>query len=212
MFLSGDWAASVVGHHQKPKLAAMEAHFKTTKGAPLIIGGWPDIEKQEVRYGIEIPKLLSLLVHRDPNAEVVGLADFPPGTTPDPRMVHTFFDLMVGSFFVMLTAAICYWWANWRQKKIGRRLLILILIASPCGIIALESGWMVTEFGRQPWAVQGLMRVADGVTPNSGIAVMLALFVALYLALTAGMLKLLFRKRPDGKGLEVTQEGGNVNT
>lgn len=212
MFLSGDWAASVVGNQQKPKLAAMEAHFKTAKNAPLIIGGWPDPEKQVVHYGIAIPKLLSLLVHRDPNAEVVGLADFPPGTTPDPRLVHTFFDLMVGSFFIMFTASAFYWWTYWRRKEIGRRLLILILIASPFGMIALESGWMVTEFGRQPWAVQGLMLVADGVTPNSGIDIMLAIFVALYLALTAGMLKLLFRKRADGKGLEVTQEGNNVRS
>lgn len=212
MFLSGDWAAYVVGNHQKPKLAAMEAHFKTIKGAPLIIGGWPDIEKKEVKYGIEIPKLLSLLVHRDPNAEVTGLADFPKGTTPDPRLVHTFFDLMVGSFFLMLTASICYWWAKWRGKEIGRPLLTLIVIASPAGIIALESGWMVTEFGRQPWAVQGLMLVADGVTPNGGITAMLALFVALYLALTAGMFKLLFRRRAGGKGVEVTREGGDVRT
>ena len=181
----------------------MEAHFKTTKNAPLIIGGWPDPEKQVVHYGIVIPKLLSLLVHRDSNAEVVGLADFPPGTTPDPRMVHSFFDLMVGSFFLMFTASACYWWAIWRRKELGRRLLLLILFASPFGMIALESGWMVTEFGRQPWAVQGLMRVAEGVTPNGGMDIMLVVFVALYLALTAGMLKLLFRKRPDGKGLEV---------
>lgn len=204
MFLSGDWAAYVVGNHQKPKLAAMEAHFKTARSAPLIIGGWPDPESQKVHFGIAIPKLLSILVHRNPNAEVVGLADFPPGTTPDPRFVHPFFNLMVGSFFLMFIASGCYWWAIWRRKELGRRLLILILIASPFGIIALESGWMVTEFGRQPWAIQGLMRVADGVTPNGGVDIMLVVFVLLYLALTAGMLKLLFRKRPEGNKLEVT--------
>lgn len=212
MFVSGDWAAAVVASHQKPKFAAMEAHFKTTKSAPLIIGGWPDPETQQVHYGIAIPKLLSILAHRDPNAEVVGLADFPPGTTPDPRLVHPFFDLMVGSFFLMLTASLCYWWTTWRKKEIGRPLLILILVAAPFGMIALESGWMVTEFGRQPWAIQGVMRVADGVTPNSGVGVILGIFVAVYLALTAGMLTMLFRKRPGGKGVEVTREGENVHT
>jgi cytochrome d ubiquinol oxidase subunit I len=193
MLISGDWAAVFVAKQQKPKLAAMEALFKTERGAPLIIGGWPDPETGKVRYGIEIPKMLSFLAHRDTDAEVVGLDAFPPGDVPDPRMVHPFFDLMVGSFFIMSVAATWFWWKRRRrgESPADRRTLLAVLLASPFGMIALESGWLVTEFGRQPWIIQGRMRIVDGVTPNSGMIVVFLAFLLVYIALTAGLLKML---------------------
>lgn len=201
MLASGDWAAYSVANNQKAKLAAMESHFTTMAGAPLVIGGWPDPENRKVRFGIELPRLLSFLAHRDFDAVVEGLDAFPPGDAPDPRLVHPFFTLMVGSFFMMALPAGWFWWLRLRRKEVptGKWLLRALLVASPFGIIALESGWLVTEFGRQPWIVQGYMRVSQGATPNSGIDVVLVAFLLLYIALTAGLLKILLKPSPRRK-------------
>ncbi|SNB46308.1 cytochrome ubiquinol oxidase subunit I [Geobacter sp. DSM 9736] len=209
MLLSGDWAASFVARHQKPKLAAMEGHFRTMPGAPLVIGGWPDMEKREMRFALEIPKLLSVMVHRNPDAVVEGLDAFPAADSPDIRLVHPFFDLMVGSFFVMAAAAAGYWWLRWRRldSPPGRKVLQLIVLASPFGMIALESGWMVTEFGRQPWVVQGIMRVEQGVTPHGGMFLLLGTFTTLYALLSVGLLWLLLipRRNERNGGTEATR-------
>ena len=202
-FISGDLSARFLAHEEPAKFAAMEGLFETTRGAPLVIGGWPDPATGEVRFGIEIPKVLSLLAHEDPNAEIRGLNDFPPGTTPDPRKVHFFFDLMVGSFGIMVLAVGWFWWLRWRHRAVpvGRWPLRAVLAASPFGFIALQSGWMVTEFGRQPWVVQGYMRVSEGVTPREGIALVFLVFIAVYVALTIGLLWLLLRRpRAEGPG------------
>lgn len=193
MLISGDWAAVSLAEHQKAKLAAAEAHFKTAAGAPLVIGGWPDPETGTVPFSVKLPKVLSMLAYHDPDAVVQGLDAFPQGTTPDPRMVHTFFDLMVGSFFLMTAAAGWFWWLRWRTKEVTLRRgpLLLVLIAAPFGLVALESGWMVTEFGRQPWIVQGYLRTSQGVTPNGGLLLVFATFLLVYLALTVGILRLL---------------------
>jgi len=201
MLISGDWAAYSVANHQKAKLAAMEAHFTTMAGAPLIIGGWPDPATGKVLYGIEIPKLLSFLAHRDFNAVVEGLDAFPPGDVPDPRLVHPFFGLMTGSFFIMFAAAAWFWWLRWRRREMpmGKWPLRALLCASPFGMIALESGWLVTEFGRQPWIIQGYMRVSEGATPSAGIGIVFFVFLLLYMALTVALLRLLLRPSPERK-------------
>jgi len=213
MLVSGDWAAMTLAVQQKPKLAAMEALFTTARGAPLFIGGWPDPASGKVLYGIRIPKLLSFLAHRDPDALVEGLDAFPPGATPDPRLVHPFFDLMVASFFIMLAAAVWFWWLRWRCREVplDKWPLRALLFASPFGMIALESGWLVTEFGRQPWIARGHMRVAEGVTPQTGIGMVLFTFVVVYLALTAGLLKLLMRPASAGEVTETTQGDRHVD-
>jgi cytochrome d ubiquinol oxidase subunit I len=214
MLASGDWATTFLARHEKAKLAAAEAHFHTRRGAPLVIGGWPDPATGEVRLALEIPRLLSLLAFRDPEAEVTGLDAFPADARPDPRMVHPFFDLMVGSLLIMGVAAAWFWGRRWRKGDVtrDRRLLWAIVLAAPFGLIALESGWLVTEFGRQPWIIDGVMRVAEGATPNAGINLVFFTFVAVYVLLTAGLLKLLLqrptqesppgaaRKEPHGNG------------
>lgn len=205
MLVTGDWAADAVAEHQAAKLAAMEAHFKTSSAAPLVIGGWPDPDTGTVSYAIRIPKLLSLLAHHDADAVVQGLDAFPQGTTPDPRLVHPFFDLMVGSFFVMALALIWYWWQRWRNKHAthGRAQLKYLVFAAPFGIIALESGWMVTEFGRQPWVVHGYLRTSQAVTPNGGLLLVFATFLFVYLALTVGIMRLLLARKQQDAGGEV---------
>jgi cytochrome d ubiquinol oxidase subunit I len=214
MLVSGDWAAMTLAVQQKPKLAAMEALFSTTRGAPLVIGGWPDPASGKVLYGIEVPKLLSFLAHRDTDALVEGLDAFPPGTTPDPRLVHPFFDLMVASFFIMLAAAVWYWWLRWRRRDVlmDKWPLRALLFASPFGMIALESGWLVTEFGRQPWIARGHMRVTEGMTTQTGIGLVLFTFLVVYLALTAGLLRLLVRPALAGKGGQASQEDRHVDS
>jgi cytochrome d ubiquinol oxidase subunit I len=214
MLVSGDWAAMTLAVQQKPKMAAMEALFTTARGAPLVIGGWPDPASGKVLYGIEVPKLLSFLAHRDPDAIVEGLDAFPPGTTPDPRLVHPFFELMVASSFIMLAAAIWFWWQRWRSREVpmGKWPLRALLFASPFGMIALESGWLVTEFGRQPWIAQGHMRVAEGVTTQTGIGGVLFTFLIVYLALTAGLLRLVARPASLGKGNQMKQEDSHVDS
>jgi cytochrome d ubiquinol oxidase subunit I len=204
MLVSGDLSARFLARQEPAKFAAMEALLTTQAGAPLHIGGWPDSATGDVKYSVAIPKLLSFLTYGDPNAVVQGLSDMPPGTTPDPRPVHLFFDLMVGSFFAMLTAAVWFWWLYWRRRAVPTSPwpLRAVLVASPLGFVALQAGWMVTEFGRQPWVVVGYMRVSQGVTPRSGIDLVFLLFMLVYAALTAGLLWLLLhRGGPDGQAV-----------
>jgi cytochrome d ubiquinol oxidase subunit I len=210
MLLSGHSSAVFLATHEKAKLAAAEGLFETRSGAPLVIGGWPDMETKTIRYGIEIPGFLSLLTFGDVDAVVTGLDAFPRDEVPDPRLVHPFFDLMVASFFLMLSAAAWFWWRCWRQGEmpLGRPLLWGIVLSAPFGMIALESGWLVTEFGRQPWIVQGVMRVESGVTPNPGMALVFLLFIAVYAVLTLGLLQMLLRS-PEGEEVDSGKKVGH---
>ena len=193
MLVTGDRAAGWVAHNQKAKLAAMEAVPHTMSGAPLTIGGWFDKKAGTVRYGISIPKLLSLLSYGNANATVLGLDAFKQGLRPNANLVHPVFDLMVAGFIIMFLAALWFWIAGWRKKDVfGRRIYLApVIIAAPFGILSQGAGWAVTEFGRQPWIASGVMLVAQGVTPMPA-GWMLALFMLVYIALTAGLLRLLF--------------------
>jgi cytochrome d ubiquinol oxidase subunit I len=207
MVITGDWAARFVGRYEKPKLAAMEAHFRTAAGADLVVGGWPDPREGRVRYGIAIPKGLSILAHRDPNAVVEGLDAFPAGTTPDPRLVHPFFNLMVGFGTLMLATSAAFWLSWWRGKRFPAHRPVLwgVVLSAPLGMLALEAGWLVTEFGRQPWTVMKMQTVAEGVTTRGGIDALLATFCTVYLLLTVAMLKLLLRPSQEA-GPDLPQE------
>jgi cytochrome d ubiquinol oxidase subunit I len=209
MLVSGDWAAAFLARHQQAKLAAAEAHFETMAGAPLIVGGWPDPATGEVHFGFKVPQLLSLLAFKDPDGVVKGLNDYPADERPDPRLVHPFFDLMVGSFFLMALAAAWFWWRTWRRKDIAanRRLLWFLVLASPFGLIALECGWLVTEFGRQPWIIQGVMKVGAGATPNEGIGLVFAVFLVVYILLTGGLMKMLLQTEPPTVDSPAGREG-----
>lgn len=207
MLVTGDLAADNVTRDQPAKLAAMEAVPRTMSGAPLVIGGWLDQKSKTVRYGIKIPYMLSFLAFHDPNAKVRGLDSFPPGSTPDVNMVHPFFDLMVFGFFIMLVPVVWFWLARWRKKEIAgnRPLLLLIVFSSPFGLLSQEFGWFVTEFGRQPWIARQIMKVVAGVTPNQ-VQWVLILFVLVYLALTAGLLKLFLTSAQVRSGLSRRKE------
>lgn len=194
--LSGDLSAQAVAKYQPVKLAALEAHFKTQTGAPLRIGGIPDEESATTSYSLEIPGGLSLLAFHDTKARVQGLEDFPRDQWPNTLIVHTAFQLMVG--MGMLMASVALWGAIfwWRRRRLpdGRWFLRALMVTAPMGMLAIEAGWTVTEVGRQPWIIYGVMRTADAVTPMPGLVIPFIGFTLLYLFLAGMVVWLLFRQ------------------
>ncbi len=182
---SGDLSGRTVARLQPAKLAAMEANYHTQSGAPINIRGIPHDDSGTIRYAITIPRGLSLLAARDPQATIAGLDAFPREDWPNVRFVHWSFDLMVGCGFVLLFVSIAtgILWLKYRRVPDSRWLLCSLVAAGPLGFIAMEAGWMVTELGRQPWIIYGVMRTRDAVTPMPGIAVPFALFTLVYLFL-----------------------------
>ena len=180
--LSGDLSARHVAQWQPVKLAAMEGQFRTETGAPLRIGGWPDEAAGETRYALEIPRGLSLLAFHDPDAEVKGLEAFPRADWPPVLPVHLAFQVMVGlgSFMALVAAWALALMARRRDLGAHRWLLRALVAAAPMGFICIEAGWVVTEVGRQPWVIQGVLRTADAVTPMPGLVVPFVTFTLLY--------------------------------
>ena len=193
---SGDFSAKSVARLQPAKFAALESHFETGAGAPIILGGIPNEATQQVEYGLKIPYLLSLLAHNDPNATVTGLDAFPREQWPNVLLVHWSFDIMVGSGVVMLAVAVWAGWLWWRRRAVpdNRWFLRTLVVAGPLGFLALETGWMVTELGRQPWIIYGVLRTADAVTPMPGLVTPFVTFTLVYIFLTIVLVFLLRRQ------------------
>jgi len=185
--VSGDISARNVAEYQPAKLAAMESVFETRRGAPLLIGGLPDIERREVRLGIEIPYGLSLLAYHDPHAEVKGLDQVPREDWPHVTIVHLAFQIMVGlgSYMALLALWVAITALRRQEASQNRTLLKAIILAGPMGFLAIEAGWVVTEVGRQPWIITGVLRTAEAVTPMPGLIVTFTLITLLYLFLGA---------------------------
>ncbi len=194
--ISGDISAKDVAQRQPVKLAAMEAHYETSKGVPLYIGGIVDQEKKEVNYKIEIPNALSFLAFGDFNAEVKGLNDFPEDEIPNVAIVHYAFQIMVGIGGLLMLAGIFFFFSNWKKKHWFDKEFFWKVFAflAPAGFIALEAGWIVTEVGRQPWIIHKIMRTKDAVTPMPGIVYSFYLYVVLYTILTITVAWLLRRQ------------------
>jgi cytochrome d ubiquinol oxidase subunit I len=191
--VAGDWAAKVVARTQPAKLAAMEGQFATEKGAPLRVGGIPDEEARVTRYALDIPKGLSWLAHGDPDATVVGLDAFPRDEQPPVLIVHLAFQVMVaGGGALALLGLVCAASLAWKRRlPEGRLFLVAVLASGPVSVLALLAGWVVTEVGRQPWVVQGVMRTSEAVTAAPGLKWTLAGSLAIYAILTAGMIAVL---------------------
>jgi cytochrome d ubiquinol oxidase subunit I len=162
----------------------------------LRLGGWPDEAAGETRNAIEIPYALSILAFKDPHAEVKGLEAFPREHWPPVAIVHVAFQVMVGlgSYLAVVSAAAL--WLMWRRRDLTRHrgLLRALVLAAPMGFICTEAGWVVTEVGRQPWIIYGLMRTAEAVTPMPGLVVPFAVFTALYCVLGVAVAWLLYRQ------------------
>jgi cytochrome d ubiquinol oxidase subunit I len=207
----GDWAGRTVAQSQPIKLAAMEGLDQTTKRAGLTVGGvyWGG----RVHGGVTIPDGLSLLAFHDPNATVKGLDTVPPEDRPPVGWVRNAFQLMVGIGTAIALLGLWFLWGRWRHAALPRTRWFYraVVAAGPLSLVALISGWIVTEVGRQPWIVYGQMRVADAVTGAKGIPVGYATLAVVYLALGSAalfMLRRLARTPPatelaPGPGIEV---------
>lgn len=193
--VSGDLIARMVAERQPVKFAAMEGHYRTQAGAPLTLGGLPDDDTMTTRFAIHIPYGLSLLAQHDPQAVVVGLEEFPRDEWPPVAAVHVSFQVMVAAGTALLALSAWAGWLAWRRRALpdARLFLKASVAATPLGFIAIEAGWMVTELGRQPWIIYGVMRTADAVTPMPGLAVPFTVFTALYVMLTVILVVLLRR-------------------
>lgn len=191
--ISGDASARTVASWQPIKLAALEGQFATERGAPLRVGGWPDAVAGRTRFAIEIPRGLSLLAFHDPNAEVRGLSSFAREDWPPLSPVHVGFQIMVALGTAM--AVVSLWAAVVAVRKLDvsghRWLLRALAVVAPFGFIATEAGWTVTEVGRQPWVVAGVLRTSDALTPMPGLVVPMTAFALLYLGLGAIVIALL---------------------
>jgi cytochrome d ubiquinol oxidase subunit I len=193
---SGDISAKGAAKRQPAKLAAMEAYFHTQEYAPLVIGGIPDTAAKKVNYGLEIPGLLSFLVHDNFKTSVNALDKIPVKDQPPVAILHYAFQIMVGIGTLMMFIGILYFIALWKKRDWFNKgwFLKLFIVATPLGFIALEAGWTVTEVGRQPWIIQGVMRTSDAVTKMPGIQYTFYLFTFIYFTLSVFVIFLLKRQ------------------
>lgn len=177
--ISGDLIAKDVAVRQPMKLAAMESHFETQAGAPINIGA-----------GVKIPKMLSFLAFGDFNATVKGLNDFPKEEWPPVPVVHLAFQIMVACGSVLALVALISLFCIVRKRQLPLKLFIL---CGPLGFIAIEAGWTVTEVGRQPWIVYGLMKTKDALTGAPFLPITFFTYLALYFFLAAVVAWLFWR-------------------
>jgi cytochrome bd ubiquinol oxidase subunit I len=192
MFL-GDLHGLNTLEHQPEKIAAIEAIWHTEKGAPLTLVGWPDEAQRANHYALEIPKLASLVLTHDPNGEIRGLNDF--ATHPPVKPLFFGFRVMVGTGVAMLASAWLGLWLQRRKRTVPRWFLGVMVVMTFAGWVATLAGWYVTEIGRQPWLVTGILRAADAastVVSAPKIALSLTLYLTLYLLLIAAFMRTLF--------------------
>lgn len=169
--------------HQPVKVAAMEGLWETQRGAPLKLFGWPDPEAETTRYSLDIPKLSSLILTHDLDGEVRGLKDWPKNERPPAAAVFWAFRCMVGLGLLMILTGVFALVLYLRKRLFDTRSFQIGCIAlTPAGFIAVLAGWFVTEIGRQPYVVYGVLRTAEAASPVSGspIAISLAAFVLTY--------------------------------
>jgi cytochrome d ubiquinol oxidase subunit I len=181
--LVGDWVARDVAVDQPIKLAAIEGLYKTTRGAPEHVLGW--YTDRQVKYGIEIPHLLSLLAFHSWNAKVAGLDTVPPSQRPPVNVVRISFQLMVGIGTMLALLGLVYLVVRIRRRRlpVSGWFYRAVVVAGPAATVALIAGWVTTEVGRQPWVVYRVMPTAAAVTGAGGIPVGYATLVVTYIGL-----------------------------
>ena len=216
MFSMAMWMAAIVApiqlvagdlhglntlEHQPAKIAAIEGHWETRAGQPLILFGWPDMAAETTRYAVEIPKLGSLILTHSWDGEVKGLKAWPPGDRPNAAIVFWSFRLMVGIGALMILVGLWSLWLRFRRRLTDSPLLLRAVLAmGPSGFVAVLAGWVTTEVGRQPYTVYGLLRTAESVSPVDAWAVgasLLAFVVVYFLVFGAGTFYILrLMRRP----------------
>tara|TARA_R110002073_G_scaffold98164_1_gene225071 strand:- start:1024 stop:1761 length:738 start_codon:yes stop_codon:yes gene_type:complete len=181
--VAGDMHGLNTLEHQPAKVAAMEGHFDTQNGAPLILFGWPDMAAEETRYALEIPKLGSMILTHDWDGKITGLKDFAPEDRPNATIVFWTFRVMVGMGVLMALLGVVSLFARLRNTLFSCVWLHrFALVMGPSGFVAILAGWFTTEIGRQPWVVYGVMRTSDAGSPiaPTAIAGSLIAFVIVY--------------------------------
>jgi cytochrome d ubiquinol oxidase subunit I len=180
--LHGHYNGGKVAVTQPTKLAAMESLWETQKNAPIYLLAIPDPdnERNAVEIG-PIPGLLSLLAFHSPSAEVKGLKAWPKEERPPILLVFTAFKIMVGLGFLFALLTIIGWFLRNRLTE-APWFLKIMLYAIPLPYVAIQAGWAVTEVGRQPWIVYGLMKTSQAASPvaASQVGVTLAAFIVVY--------------------------------
>lgn len=181
--IAGDLHGLNTFEHQPAKIAAMEGHFETQAGPPLILFGLPDMEAETTRYAVQIPSLGGLVLTHQWDGVVRGLKEWPPGDRPHAPTVFWTFRIMVLIGLLMTALGL---WATWLRVH-GRLydsvwLLRFAMVMGPSGFVAVIAGWMTTEVGRQPYTVYGLLRTAESASPIGAAAVgsSLAVFIVVY--------------------------------
>jgi cytochrome d ubiquinol oxidase subunit I len=191
--LVGDWAAREVAKTQPAKLAALEGLPKTKRGAPVHLLGW--YHDGEVKFGVGIPKMLSLLAFHDPNAKVEGLDAVPPADRPPVNVVRVAFQTMVGIGTLLAVLGAFTLVVRIRRRRLpeSRWFYLALAAAGPLSYVALVAGWVTTEVGRQPWVVYHVMRTNAAVTGAGGVPVGYAALWVVYLAVGAVVIWILRR-------------------
>jgi cytochrome d ubiquinol oxidase subunit I len=217
MPLLGHWGALVVAEHQPVKMAAFENVTDTEDGAPLYLFGWLT-KNEDGTYdtlGVGIPRGLSLILHLNPDAKVVGLDSVPAADRPPEQIVFQSYHIMIalGMFFALVFLVAVLMHILGRLER-ARWLLWVLIACIPLSLFAINMGWVAAEVGRQPWIVQGLMRTTDGVSPlvSSGqIWATLGLFGLVYLVLFIAWLRIflgVIRQGPDDTAEMLQAEQG----
>ncbi|RUO66379.1 cytochrome bd-I ubiquinol oxidase subunit 1 apoprotein [Pseudidiomarina planktonica] len=205
----GDLHGLNTQEYQPAKVAAMEGHFETQTQAPLYLFGLPNMDEARVDYGVAIPGLGSLILKHDVNAEVTGLDAFPRDEWPNVPIVFWAFRIMVGIGMLMVLAGL---WSGLQRLRgrlyEGRTLQRFVLLMGPLGFVAVVAGWVVTEVGRQPWVIYGLLRTADAASPiaKEGVAGSLIAFIVVYfLVFGAGTFYILRKMAGNADAIQVTK-------
>lgn len=171
--------------YQPAKIAAIEGHWENPPGeaTPLILFGWPDMEREETRFKLEVPYLGSLILTHSLTEQVPALKSFPPEDRPNSTVVFWSFRIMVALGMLMILAGVWSLWLRWRGGLYqSRPFLYFILWMGPSGLLALLAGWFTTEIGRQPWVVYGLLRTKDAVSAHGDLHMSISLlaFIIVY--------------------------------
>lgn len=184
--VAGDFHGLNTLEHQPAKVAAMEGHFETRAGAPLLLFGWPNMAEERTDYAVEIPKLGSLILTHDWNGTVRGLKDWPREQRPNAAIVFWSFRIMVAAGVAMFALGLWSLVLRARGKLYAHPWFFrTCVLLGPAGIVAVIAGWITTEVGRQPYTIYGVLTTAESVSSVAAEAVgaSLAAFVVVYFAL-----------------------------
>lgn len=212
--VAGDLHGLNTLEHQPAKVAAMEGHYQTHKGAPLVLFGVPDSDAGTMRYAVELPKIASLILTHDMDGEVLGLEHWPRSEWPNVPWVFYSFRVMVALGFAMVGIGLVSLWLRWRDTLYHPGVFHRAVVwMGPSGVVAILAGWIVTEVGRQPYTVYGLLRTADSASPIAAPAIVASLvaFVVAYVLVFGAGTFYFFRELRHSPGHPIAEVESSLN-